>query len=58
MSWWVHFAERRRGTEIEIPSNDAFGSDGSQAIERKYKWYNNGGSLLKCRDCRMLETFV
>lgn len=49
VSWWKGFAIKRQEIEIEIlVSGRGFGSEGTHAIEMKYKWENNGGLFRQC----------
>lgn len=44
VSWWKSFAIKRQAIEIEILVRSlSVGSEGTHAIEMKYKWENNGG---------------
>lgn len=44
VSWWRGLAITRQAIEIEIlASGRSFGSEGTHAVEMKYKWGNNGG---------------
>ena len=47
VSWWKSFAIKRQAIEIEILASGC-GSEGTHAIEMKYKWENNGGLFRQC----------
>ncbi len=49
VSWWKGFEIKRQAIEIEIlASGRSFGSEGTHAVEMKYKWENNRGLFRQC----------
>lgn len=50
VSWWMGFAIKGQAIEIEIlASSLGICSEGTHAIEIKYKWENNGVSFQQCQ---------
>lgn len=50
VSRWKAFAITRHAIEIEILAGGrSFGSEGTHAVEMKYKWGNNGGLFRQRR---------